>query len=74
MHARSVGSAAAWHASPPSPPSSPCSQQGVADAILSARDASQLIAVTHPEAGRQMQRCAAQMVGALQQIQAAGGH
>ena len=54
-------------------PTLPRVPQGVADAITSARDASQLIAVTHPEAARQMQRCTALMVGALQQIQAASG-
>lgn len=44
--------------------------QSVTTAVLSARDASQLIGVTHPAAARLMQRCAAQMVGALQQIAA----
>lgn len=45
----------------------------MAAAILSARDASELIAVTHPGAARQMQRVAAQMVGALQAIAAEAG-
>ncbi|KAL4853073.1 hypothetical protein ACK3TF_005858 [Chlorella vulgaris] len=47
--------------------------QELAGAILSARDASELISVTHPAAARQMQRVAAQMVGALQLIAAQGG-
>ncbi|KAI3438261.1 hypothetical protein D9Q98_000697 [Chlorella vulgaris] len=47
--------------------------QELAGAILSARDASELISVTHPAAARQMQRVAAHMVGALQLIAAQGG-
>jgi len=45
--------------------------QSLAHAIMSARDDSQLISVTHPAAARQMQRVAAQLVGALQLIAAA---
>lgn len=45
----------------------PCrGPQDVASAVLTARDAAQLIAVTHPAAARQMQRVAAQMIAALQ--------
>lgn len=44
--------------------------QDVAAAIMAARDASQLISVTHPGAARLMQRVAAQLIGALTQIAA----
>jgi len=42
--------------------------QQIAVDVVAARDASQLISVTHPAAARLMQRVAAQMVAALQQI------
>ena len=42
--------------------------QRIAVDVMAARDASQLISVTHPAAARLMQRVAAQMVAALQQI------
>ncbi|PRW56920.1 hypothetical protein C2E21_3875 [Chlorella sorokiniana] len=42
--------------------------QQIAVDVIAARDASQLISVTHPAAARLMQRVAAQMVAALQQI------
>lgn len=47
--------------------------QDVAGAVIAARDASELIAVTHPAAARQMQRVSAQMVVALRAIAAEGG-
>jgi hypothetical protein len=53
------------------PPINP--PQDVAGAIIAARDASELIAVTHPAAARQMQRVAAQMVVALRAIAADEG-
>ena len=46
--------------------------QDLTRGVLSARDASELISVTHPAMARQMQRVAAQLVGALQLI--AGMH
>lgn len=40
--------------------------------MLAARDAAQLIAVTHPVVARQMQRVAAQMIAALQLLAGEG--
>lgn len=49
-------------------PATHAPMQQVAVDVIAARDASQLISITHPAAARLMQRVAAQMVVALQQI------